>query len=153
MQRQRGTRSRRVSIAFILSLAAAASCDDVLGPGGEPQAVAMRLVVGSQTVVVSAAGVTGGPLSLSAGANSLTATFLTAGGQQDPNVTAAEFQLNVEVLGGAPITFQRSAINPFAGTLTVAGSVQGAQLRFTLFHVEAQHADLGPFTVTVSAGS
>ena len=144
------TRGFRVSIAFLFSLAALAACDDVLAPGGEPQSVSMRLAVGSQSVVVSAAGVTGGPIALSVGANSITATFLTAAGQPDPNVSAAEFQLNVEVLGGAPITFQRSATNPFAGTLTASAAVQGAQLQFTLFHVEAQHADLGPFVVTTN---
>lgn len=145
-------RSLRRLAAFALPvLLVASACDESTSPEhDEPEVESMRLVIGSQTVTVTPAGVTGGPIVLAVGANTITATFLNAEGEPDDHVSAAEFQLNVEVLGGAPITFQRSTTNPFAGTLTASATVQGAQLRFALFHIEEQHEDFGPFTVPVN---
>jgi hypothetical protein len=111
----------------------------------------MRLVIGGQTVTVSPGSVTGGPIQVSVGANSVSATFLGDDGLPDPNVSAAEYQLNIAVLGGAPIAFQRSSGSPFSGTLTASGTVQGAQLSVSLFHVEEQHHDFGPVNVTANA--
>lgn len=143
---------RTLSVAALAAVATLAACDEAaLSPDGEPRVESMRVVIGGQTVTISPAGVTGGPIQLSVGANSISASFLGDDGLPDPNVSAAEFQLNVEVLGGAPISFQRSGSNPFAGTLAATGPVQGAQLRFSLFHIEEQHPDFGPFTVSANA--
>jgi hypothetical protein len=138
-------------VLTLLLLVTAACDDDTTAVEEEPEVATMRLVVGAQTINVADDGtVTGGPMTLVVGANTVTATFLGANGQPEPLVTTAEFQLNVEVLGGAPITFQRSASNAFSGTLTATAAGQGRQLRFSLFHIEEQHEDFGPFTVTVN---
>jgi hypothetical protein len=150
MLHSRSNRHRTAALVAAAILLTVSACDETLSPDGEPAVESMRLVIGSQTVTVSPSGVTGGPIDLGTGANTVTAFFLGANGLPDPNVSAAAFQLNVQVLGGAPITFQRSATNPFAGTLTATAAVQGAQIRFSLFHIEEQHEDFGPFTVTAN---
>ena len=46
------------------------------------------------------------------------------------------------------VTFQRNNVNPFAGTLT-AGARGTTQLTFSLYDLEAQENEFGPFVVTV----
>lgn len=140
----------------LVTLAAAtllvAACSDSTDPDDqENEVVTMRLTVGTQVVNVSDNGtVTGGPLVLAVGANTITAAFLKANGQPDEHVVPAEYQLNVVIDGGAPITFTRSTTNPFSGTLTASATVTGATLQFSLYHLEEDHDDFGPFPVTVN---
>jgi len=115
---------------------------------GQPNVASMRLSIGTQVVTINSAGtVTGGPLILGSGSTvTITATFFTPDGAEDPNVTQASFQLNAT--SSSLVTFQRNNVNPFAGTLT-AGARGTTQLTFSLYDLEAQENEFGPFTVTV----
>jgi hypothetical protein len=140
------------TVLIVAGVLAAAGCKDSHGPHDhEPDVVTMRLTVGTQVITVSDNGtVTGGPLVLQVGANTITAAFLGADGQPDEHVTPDEYELKVTVDGGAPIAFTRSQSNPFSGTLTATATVTGATVRFSLYHIDEGHDDFGPFPVTVN---
>lgn len=150
-------RAVRPAVAVLLatSLLTLSACkDDAVSPDDEPEVASMRLVIGGQTITISDAGVVSPatPLVLPLGGTTITAAFLKANGEPNDNVTTADFQLNVTIGSGIPVTFTRSTTNAFAGTLNVTGIASGVQLRFALFHIEEQHEDFGPFPVTFTLG-
>jgi hypothetical protein len=137
---------------LVFAAAFTTACDDdpAAPAEEEPEVETMRIVVGNQTINVTTAGVTGGPLVLQVGANNVSVQFLKANGQQDEIAHGGGFRLEVEPQGGAPVTFTLSATNSFAGTLNATATATGAVLRFSLFHIEEGHEDFGPFSVTTN---
>lgn len=145
---------RRFALASaFVAILTTASCDSetIGGTDGEPNVTSMRISTGTQTVTINANGtVTGGPLNLPANSSTaITATFLTSDNVPDPNVTQVSFQLNVSSSGA--VTFQRSNVNPFAGTLNTSGS-GSSSVSFSLYNLEEQRNIFGPFSVSVVAG-
>jgi hypothetical protein len=143
---------RRPALAALFAtLLVTASCESDIIDGfidGEPNVGSMRISTGTQTITINSAGtVTGGPLILGFGSTvTITATFLTPDGDPDPNVTQASFQLNVT--SSNLVSFQRNNVNPFAGTLTALGRGT-TQLTFSLYDLEEQEDNFGPWTVPV----
>lgn len=138
-----------LALALVASAAAACDDDDPAGPDeDEPEVATMRLTVGASTVNVAENGtVTGGPLVFTSGA-AVTAQFLRADGTPDPIANGAEFRLEVVPTTPANLTFARTG--PFTGTLTsTIAAGQQTTATFSLFHVEEQHNDFGPFPVTL----
>jgi hypothetical protein len=148
----RRARGRVFALAAVAMIAAVAGCDDSTDPEDEHElhVETMRLTVGTQVVSVTDGVVTGGPLVLEVGANTVTAEFLDEDGVPDPHVTPAEFQLNVSIGLSDPFSFTRSMTNPFSGTILAAAPVTGSSISFALFHIEEQHDDFGPFPVPVN---
>jgi hypothetical protein len=138
--------------ALILALAAAGACEDDPTQIGEeePEVVAIRLVLGSDTVTLNENG-TQSPatFTLPVGTTSVSAQFLRADGQPDPIVTAAEYQLNINPIAGSGVTFTRS--NPFTGTLSTTSTGQKTA-GVSLFHIEELHDDFGPRTLNFTVG-
>ncbi len=144
-------RPYRILALAAVALSLSACKDDATGldDDHEIHVASMRLTIAGQPITIAENGtVTGGPVTLAAGTHSVSAVFLDDDGQPSDDVSAVEFQLNVTIPGGAPVTFTRSTTNPFAGTFTVTGAAQGTQIRFSLYHIEEQHEDFGPFPVT-----
>jgi len=139
-----------LTAVFTLSLAACKDDASGLDDHDEPEIEEMRLTIAGQVITVSDNGTVtpAGPIILPLGASSVSAQFLDHDGRPDDHVTAVEFQLNVLPADGAPVTFARSTTNPFAGTLTATSAAEGVVIRFSLFHIEEQHNDFGPFPVT-----
>jgi hypothetical protein len=137
-------------MAAALALSLGACKDDATGiEEDEPEVESMRLTIAGQTVTIAANGaVTGAPVTLPVGTHAISAQFLDTAGQPVDGVDAVEFQLNVTIPSGSPVTFTRSTTNAFAGTLTVSAAAATVALRFALFHVEEQHEDFGPFPVS-----
>ncbi|MCI0436606.1 MAG: hypothetical protein L0271_23655 [Gemmatimonadetes bacterium] len=144
------TTLHRISRSHILAvlplvLAFAACSDDPMEEEEDPAeaVVAMRLVVGNQTITVADNGtVTGGPINLTQGNTAVTASFLDAanavvGGLDD-------FRLEVTSDNAAVASFARTGA--FTGNLVGAAAGQ-TTLRFSLFHIQEQHDDFGPLPV------
>jgi hypothetical protein len=148
MYRLRGRYALRALTLLSLGFVAVSCDDDPTEPEDEPNVATMRLTVGSQTVDVDEDGsVTGGPIVISVGSTAISAQFLLPNGQPDPLVTAAEFQLDVESDDEGVVDFTRASA--FSGSLV--GVVTGSEIvRFSLLHVEKQHADFGPFPISVT---
>ncbi len=126
-----------------LALGAVLSCSDSTGPDDEPDVATMRVTIGA-TPVSFTGGCTPSVASVTIPAvgASVTGEFLRADGSPDPAVTAAEFQLRVI----PEARFTRTGA--FTGTLS-GGTAGQAQVSFSLFHVEEQHDDFGPCSLTV----
>jgi hypothetical protein len=108
----------------------------------------MRLTVGASSVEVEEDGtVTGGPLMVPAGNSTLTVEWLRADGTDDPLVTDEEFQLIATVSNTAVLTATR--VDAFSFTINGLQAGQSTTVEFALFHIEEQHEDFGPFTVTL----
>jgi hypothetical protein len=134
--------------ALPLILAFAACGDDPVAQEEDPAdaVVAMRLVVGSQTITVSDNGtVTGGPIVLPRGNTTITASFL-----DDANAVVTgldEFRLEVTTDNAAVASFTRTSA--FVGNLV--GSAAGQTiLRFSLWHIAEGHNDFGPLPVSTT---
>jgi hypothetical protein len=143
---------RKPTIAGLLAILAlglpAASCDDETAPEEEPEVATMRLTVGAQTVNVADDGtVTGGPIVIAQGNTAISAAFLRADGTADPLVTADVFRLDIESDNAGIASFVRGG--SFSGSL-VGAAAGSTILRFSLFHLEEQHEDFGPFPVAVT---
>lgn len=144
-----------LGLALAATMLLGACKDDHAGPHDhEVEVHAMRLEVAGQVVTVSDNGTVtpSTPIVLPLGASTITATFLDDDGRPTDDVNPVDFQLNVTVPSGAPVTFTRSTTNPFAGTLQVTGSATNVDLRFSLFHLDEQHEDFGPFPVRFTLG-
>jgi hypothetical protein len=144
-----------LGLALAATLLLGACKDDHSGPHEHDVDVhAMRLEVAGQVVTVSDNGTVtpSTPITLPVGASTITAIFLDDDGQPSDDVDAVDFQLNVTVPSGAPVTFTRSTTNPFAGTLQVTGAASNVDLRFALYHLDEQHEDFGPFPVRFTLG-
>lgn len=126
---------RLASVALPLIVAAACKDDD---HDHEPEVETMRITIGA-TVVNFTGGCTPSVASVAiptTGA-AVTAAFLRADGSPDPNVTAAEFELQVTPAD----RFTRTGA--FTGTLS-GGAVGTAPVSFGLLHVDEGHVDFGP---------
>ena len=137
--------ARRAALVAVAALALGACSEDE--HDHEAEVDFMRVTVGAQQVMVNSTGaVTGGPISITSGAaTNVTVAFLDAAMADALAEHADDYQANVTTPAG--ITFTRTG--PFTGTLTgtVAGTVN---VSFTLFHLEENHEDFGPFPVPVT---
>jgi hypothetical protein len=143
---------RKPSVAGLLAILAfglpAASCGSSTEPEEEPEVAIMRLTVGAQTVDVAEDGaVSGGPIVIAQGNTAISAAFLRADGTADPLVTADVFRLDAESDNAGIASFVRGG--SFNGSL-VGAAAGSTILRFSLFHLEEQHEDFGPFPVAVT---
>ena len=132
--------------AMFTLLAVAACDDDPVEPEDPADAVVtMRLTVGTQAINITDGNVTGGPINLSVGNMAITATFLDDAGAQVTGLD--DFELRVTSDNATVASFNRTGA--FAGNLVGAAAGQTI-LRFSLFHLEEQHDDFGPFPVSVT---
>jgi hypothetical protein len=137
--------ARRVAMLAASVLAIAACTDDE--HGHEAEVDFMRITVGAQEVMVNSTGaVTGGPISIVSGAvTAVSVEFLDADMDDALGAHADDYQVNITT--PANVTFARTG--PFAGTLT-GGTVGTNNLAISLFHIEENHEDFGPFNVSVT---
>ena len=149
--------TRRFSVCplLVLLVAAAAACDGAATAEPDstfPNIDYVRLVIGGRVVSVNALGAeSGGPAPVRVGTTvGLTATFHMPNGVIDPRVTAASYQLTLVHLAGAPMTYQPSATNPFAGTLTAAQTAGGVSFRLSLIETTSQRIQFGPYNLTLT---
>lgn len=143
----------RLAVALAIALTASlAACNDSTAPEEEeePEVASMRLTFGNgTTLTVTGAGATPS-VRIPVGATTVAAQFLRADGSADPVVTATTFRLEVAGLAGG-VTFARSGA--FGGTLNATTATStNIPITFSLFHIEEQHDDFGPFTVNVTVG-
>lgn len=141
------------AFAFAPLLAAVAlitACDDdpVAPPDPAEDVAVMRLTIGSETVDLAPND--DADVTIPVGATNVTAAFLDADGNEVEGLEE-EFELRFEFDEGEEdiVTFERSASDPFAGTLD--GVSEGdANIAAQLFHTEEGHEDLEVFlNVTV----
>jgi len=135
----------RRALAFgAVALLALGACSDPEEEEEEPDVATMRVTIGA-TVVDFSGGCTpsvAGVTIPTTGAQ-VSAAFLRADQTPDPAVTAAEFELAVTPAS----RFTRTSA--FAGALS-GGAAGQAQVTFALLHVEEQHEDFGPCSLTVT---
>jgi len=149
------TRTFSVRPLLVLLFAAAASCDS--GATAEPNSTFptidyVRFVIGGRVVSVNALGAeSGGPATVRVGTTvALTATFHMPNGVVDPRVTADSYQLTLQHLAGAPLTYEPSPTNPFGGTLTATQTAGGASFRLSLIETTSQRIQFGPYGLTLT---
>ena len=130
-------------LGMVLMAGAIAACDDdPVGPE-EPEIDAVRLTLGAQTVTITSLNTTG-TVTIPVGTTAISAVFLDADG--DVLHLGSEFELRVTPAASGAVTFTRTGA--FAGSLqaTAAGTTT---MQIQAFHLEENHPDFGPFTVTV----
>lgn len=141
--------SRMRKLASIVILPAVlfiAACDDIADPEPEPDVATMRLTIGAtnpQIVTVNAAtgDVTGGPISIRVNTpTALSVEWLNAAGTPDPVASSGEFELRIDPLTPAAITYTR--IGDRNGTLNATATTTTGSGTFQLFHKTAGHEDL-----------
>jgi len=144
MMGRKRTWLRALVVPLLVALPVA--CDDnPTDPGDAADDVAeIRLQVGAQTVRIID-GTPDGPVMIGVGATAISATFRDVAGAVVDGVDTSEFELRIEITGGGVATFVGTG---FTGTLTgvAAGTTTG---QVSLFHVEEQHSDVGPWTVSI----
>ena len=134
---------RGLAASALVGLAFVAGCGNDDDHDHEPEVETMRVVIGGTTVNFTGATCTPSVNSVTiptTGAT-VTATFLDHDGDL-LTLDANEFRLNVEPAG----RFTRSGA--FGGTLR-GGTPGTASISFALFHIEEQHTDFGPCSVSV----
>ncbi len=135
---------RGLAAGALVGLVFAAGCgDEDDDHDHEPEVETMRVVIGGTTVNFSGATCTPSVASVTiptTGA-SVAATFLDDDGHV-LDIHDDEFQLNVEPAA----RFTRSGA--FGGTLS-GGAAGTASVSFALYHLEEQHTDFGPCSVSV----
>lgn len=136
---------RGAALAALLALPLTACGDDSTSPQhAEPAGV--RLTVGAQSVSVNLQGTQTGTLTVPQGANTVTVTWLDAGGS-----AIAEFEqaVTLQILAGTGttgVTFTASSVTDGVLTATTTGQ---KTLRVILAH--GDHADFGQnVTITVN---
>ena len=145
MQGMKRTWLRALVVPLLVAVPVA--CDDnPTDPEGDPadDVAEIRLQVGNQTVRIID-GTPDGPVTIGVGATAISATFRDAAGAVVPGVDTDEFEVRIDVANSDVATFTGTG---FTGTLTgVAAGTTTAQV--SLFHVEEQHSDVGPWTVSI----
>lgn len=140
------TQKRTLASAPILAIVAlfTACDDDPVAPPDPAEAVeVMRLTIGSETVDLGPNDE--GEVTVLLGATNVTAVFLDADGNEVEGLDE-EFELRLDPDEGEEeiATFERSASDPFAGTLN--GNVEGnAVYLVQLWHIPGGHEDLESF--------
>ena len=137
---------------LLVTLASATACDDddPVEPDDEPKVAAMRLTVGDETYNVAGNGVvTPSPVTILLGSTAISAAFLREDGQVEDRVTSEEFEFQVVPQNQQVLTFTRTG--------ALEGALNGLQAgqttaQVSLFHLEEQHDDFGPFTVPLIVG-
>jgi hypothetical protein len=133
--------------ALLLAPLVGACSDDPIEPDPADLVVAIRLTIGTQTITINQAGtITGGPVTTTTAATSITGAFLDVAGQPVA-VPTAEFELRVIPDNSGRLTFTRNSA--FAGNLTRVAT-GAASLSVSLYHTGEGHDDFGPFTVPVT---
>lgn len=140
-----------LALAIAATFAVGACDSDSTGPDDHDHAeevASIRLTVGSQTITIAENGaVTGGPVILTAGgATAISAEFLADDGDE-VDVHDDDFRLDIEPSNTGVVAFARTGA--FAGTLSGVAAGQ-TQVAVSLFHLEENHPDFGPFDVSVS---
>lgn len=129
-------------------LLAASACSYLFGPDHDPYYFAMLIdTEGQPPLAIYADGsLSGSGLSIPVGvATRVSMRFINKQGLPALSLTTQEFRASV--VPSAGIIFERAG--GFWGTLT--GAAAGVvDVRFGLFHVEADHHDFGLFTVPVT---
>jgi hypothetical protein len=141
-------RHRQLSVITLFAAATAlVACGDSTAPDDHEELPhEVRLTIGSQVVTITDGGVvTGGPIMIPVGSTSISAVFLD---DEDAvmDLSADEYELRVVSDNTAVASFTRTSA--FAGSL-VGGTAGQTLLEVSLFHLEEQHEDFGPFNVTV----
>lgn len=143
------TRVARAAM-LVLSLTALAACnDDTEGEEDEPEIARVELRVGSTTSFINEAGTLSTAITLTRGANTVTARVLDASGTVIAEGSNPDYRIDVEAQGA--ITVNRTG--PYTFTLTNTNTTANATtalLRVSVYHVEEGHTDFGPFTVQVA---
>jgi hypothetical protein len=141
---------RRFAALALASLVAASACKK--DEDQEPEVASVSLTVGTATITINSTGVvTGGPITVTRpNSVAISASFKRADGTQDEIAHGADFELQVTSANTGLLTFTRTGA--FAGTLAgVAGpAAASTTIAVALFHKVEQHADFGPFNVTVN---
>jgi hypothetical protein len=143
------TRHRRLSVITLFAAATAlVACGDSTDPDDHEELPhEVRLTIGTQVVTINDSGVvTGGPIMIPIGITIITAVFLDDEDAVIDDLSADEYELRVTSDDPVVASFNRSSA--FAG-LFVGGTAGQTVLAFSLFHLEEQHEDFGPFDVTV----
>lgn len=137
--------ARRAALVAVAALAMGACSEDE--HDHEVEVDFMRITAGAQQVMVNSTGaVTGGPIALVRNASTnITVAFLDAAMADALDDHADDFQVNITTPAG--VTFTRTG--PFTGTL-VATTAGTYSVGFSLFHIEENHEDFGPFNVSVN---
>lgn len=137
--------ARRAALVAVAALAMGAC--SVHDHDHEVEVDFMRITVGAQQVMVNSTGaVTGGPIALVRGASTpITVAFLNTAMADALDDHADDFQVNVTTPAG--VTFTRTG--PFTGTFS-APTAGSYSVGFSLYHIEEDHEDFGPFNVAVA---
>jgi hypothetical protein len=135
-----------------LLLLAAGACSDSNEPEeeNEPEIQTMTLTVGTSSITIDkTTGAPSGQLVVPAGTSTLTAAYRRADGTNETLVTTEENQLRMTPTTPANLTFTSSGA--FGGTLVTTGLASGqtTTASVALFHIEENHEDFGPYTITL----
>lgn len=135
---------RGLTASALVGLVFVAGCgDEDDDHDHEPEVETMRVVIGGTTVNFSGATCTPSvaTVNIPTTGATVTATFLAADGDL-LDIHDDEFELRVEPAA----RFTRTGA--FAGNVS-GGTVGAANVSFGLFHLEEQHTDFGPCSVSV----
>ena len=134
-----------VLAAALVSASACGDDSDDFDPAD--QVLQMRLLVGSQVIVVSeGGGVSGAPIAIGGGATNISATFLNPSG--NPVGGLDDYELRVTPANTSIVRFNR--VSAFAGELAQV-AVGSTQLSVGLWHNGKQHFDFGAYDVALSS--
>lgn len=154
MSTKRSTRDRLVAGLLLATTLGVASCESAatVETHDFPSVATVRMTIAGRTIVVDGLGTqTGGPAVILANSTApVVATFHMANGVIDPLVRQETFQLNVQHIAGAPLTFARSETNLFSGTLTATSQTGGSSLRISLHNHKTGATQFGPYNITLS---
>src|SRR5687767_2758606 len=119
-------RTRQLAVTLIAATAfAACDDDDPVEPDDEPGIASVRLIVGTDTAIVTTT--SAGTLDVASGANTVAAEWFKADGSVETLVTNAEFELRIQQASGTG-TLGWTATGARSGTLTVTGLAAGASI-------------------------
>ena len=139
------------ALAAALTLTIAAACDDdPVEPEEEPEVQTVTLTVGTSSITIDkTTGAASGQLVVPAGTSTVTAVWKKADGSIEDLITSDEFELRFAPT--TPANLAWTATGAFSGTLVTTGLTAGQTTTagVSLFHKEEQHADFGPYTITI----
>ena len=138
--------ARRFLGMVLLAGAIAACDDDPVDPGHDDgeEVSTIRLTIGTQVLNI-VDGQSTGTATVSVGTTPVSVVFLADDGDTI-DLHADEFEIRITPAAQSGLTFTRTSA--FAGNLQ-ATSTGTKTLQIILYHLEASHAELGPYMVTV----
>lgn len=146
-------RSKLAALAAAAVLSFGASACQTTDAHDEPEIETIRITVqGQPSFTISSTGVQSAvPVLTQNVAATIEFEFLDATGTGGLGDHADEFQASVTPAAGSGLTFARTG--PFSGTLTGATVGTGRNVSVSLLHIEENHEDFGPFTVTFTVNA